>query len=161
MTATAAERRTPTAGEPAPDFSLKSTSGANVSLATYRGKKHVLLAFFPLAFTSTCTAELCEFSEDFDRFARGDVEVLPISVDSVPTLREFKAKYDMRTELLSDFKREATNAYGVMWNDSFYSNRAYFLIDKEGVVRWAHVEANPGQKRSVEEIGEQLDRLAP
>ena len=159
MTARAVQQRSPEAGEAAPDFALQSTNGETVSLASYRGKKNVLLAFFPLAFTSTCTAELCEFNEDFDRFARGDVEVLPISVDSVPTLREFKAKYNMRTDLLSDFKREATNAYGTMWNDAFFSNRAYFLIDKEGVVRWAHVEANPGKKRSAEEIGEQIDRL--
>ena len=160
MSTTATQRQPPTAGETAPDFSLKSTNGETVSLADYRDKKHVLLAFFPLAFTSTCTAELCEFSEDFDRYAGEDLVVLPISVDSVPTLREFKSKYQLRTDLLSDFKRQATEAYGVMWQDAFYSNRAYFLIDKSGVVRWAHVEANPGQKRSPEDILEQLSKLA-
>ena len=159
MSAPVAQRQPPSAGETAPDFSLKSTGGETVSLADFRGKKHVLLAFFPLAFTSTCTAELCEFSEDFDRYARGDLVVLPISVDSVPTLREFKKKYEMRTDLLSDFKRQATDAYGVMWQDAFYSNRAHFLIDKSGLVRWAHVEANPGQKRSPQEILEQLEKL--
>ena len=149
----------PTAGQPAPDFALQSTSGRTVALSDYRGRRNVLLAFFPLAFTSTCTAELCEFSEDFDRYAGGDVEILPISVDSVPTLEQFRKMHGMRTELVSDFKREATNAYGVMWRDAFFSNRAYFMVDREGIVRWAHVEANPGQKRSSAEIAEQVAKL--
>ncbi|MFL5577474.1 MAG: redoxin domain-containing protein [Gemmatimonadaceae bacterium] len=160
LSATRRQQRTPTAGDTAPDFTLSSTSGETVTLSSFRGRKNVLLAFFPLAFTSTCTAELCEFSEDFDRYAGRDVEVLPISVDSVPTLKEFKQKHAMRTDLLSDFKREATDTYGTMWQDAFFSNRAYFLIDREGVVRWAHVEATPGQKRSTAEIAEQIAKLA-
>ena len=159
MTAPAAAQQPPAVGQPAPDFALQSTSGATVSLADFRGRKHVLLAFFPLAFTSTCTAELCEMSEDYSTYERGDVVVLPVSVDSVPTLKEFKKMHGMRTELLSDFKREATNAYGVMWQDAFFSNRAYFLIDREGIVRWAHVEATPGQKRSTAEILEHIETL--
>jgi len=149
----------PAVGQSAPDFSLQSTGGGTVSLRDFRGKKNVLLAFFPLAFTSTCTAELCEMSEDYSVYEKGDVVVLPISVDSVPTLKEFRKMHAMRTELLSDFKREATIAYGVMWQDAFFSNRAYFLIDREGIVRWAHVEATPGQKRSTAEIVEQIERL--
>ena len=160
MTAPTTQQRPPAVGQPAPDFSLQSTSGATVKLVDFRGRKNVLLAFFPLAFTSTCTAELCEMRDDYSAYERGDVVVLPISVDSVPTLKEFAKMHAMRTDLLSDFKREATNAYGVMWQDAFFSNRAYFLIDKQGIVRWAHVEANPGQKRSSAEILEQLDRLA-
>ena len=74
-------------GAPAPDFTLSSTSGKDVSLSGFRGRQNVLLACFPLAFTSTCTAELCAFSDDFDRFATTGTAVLPISVDSVPTLK--------------------------------------------------------------------------
>lgn len=159
MTASALHQQPPAPGQPAPEFSLQSTADQTVALSDYRGRKHVLLAFFPLAFTSTCTAELCEMSEDYSSYQTADVEVLPISVDSVPTLKEFKKMHGMRTELVSDFKREATNAYGVMWQDAFFSNRAYFLIDKEGIVRWAHVEATPGQRRSTAEIVAQLDRL--
>ena len=160
MTATATSQQQPPAvGQPAPDFSLQSTSGETVSLREFRGRKHVLLAFFPLAFTSTCTAELCEMRDDYSAYERGDVVVLPISVDSVPTLKEFRKMHAMKTDLLSDFKREATIAYGVMWQDAFFANRAYFLIDKEGIVRWAHVEATPGQKRSTAEIMEQIERL--
>ena len=159
MTASALQRP-PVAGERAPDFSLRSTSGATVALSGYAGAKHVLLAFFPGAFTSTCTTELCAFSEDFDQFAGHDVEVLPISVDSVDALAEFKRKYDMKVDLLSDFKREASSAYGVLWKDAFFANRAYFLVDKSGVVRWAHVEANPGLRRENHEILEQIAKLA-
>ena len=160
MSSTVTPTHVPAVGERAPDFSLKSTSGQQVSLADFRGKKHVLLAFFPLAFTSTCTAELCAFSDDFDQFASGDVEVLPISVDSQPTLKHFKAHHEMKADLLSDFRREASRAYGVLLEEAFYSTRAYFLIDKSGVVRWAHVEANPGQKRENGEILAEIAKLA-
>ena len=159
MTAPATTSRVPAIGEAAPDFTLKSTSGKDVSLADFRGKQHVLLAFFPLAFTSTCTAELCAFSEDFDAFTGRDVAVLPISVDAVPSLREFKKQQDMKTELLSDFKREASRAYGVLNEESFYSRRAYFLIDKQGIVRWSHVEDKAGMRRENAEILEQIANL--
>jgi peroxiredoxin len=158
MTATAqTASRAIAAGERAPDFSLQSTSGSAVKLSDYRGKSPVLLAFFPLAFTSTCTAELCAFSENFDQFGGKGVVVLPISVDSVPTLKEFKAKYAMKTDLLSDFKREASRAWGVLREDTFFSERAYFLVDRDGVVRWAHVESKLGDKRDNDEL---LERIA-
>ena len=96
MTSTATSPRVPAAGEPAPDLALPSTSGETVRLADLRGREHVLLAFFPLAFTSTCTAEMCAFTDDYNAFAGRGVRVLPISVDSVPTLNEFRAKYDPR-----------------------------------------------------------------
>jgi peroxiredoxin len=111
-----------------------------------------LLAFFPLAFTSTCTKELVCFTEDFDQFAGRGVEILPISVDSVASLREFKNKLRMKTELLSDFKREISRAYGVLNEGRFYSNRAYFLIDDEGRVRWTHIETNNSDRRDNSEI---------
>ena len=158
MTATAPSTSpVPAPGDRAPDFSLQSTSGAAVKLSELRGRSPVLLAFFPLAFTSTCTAELCSFSESFDRYAGKGVVILPISVDSVPTLKEFKAKHAMKTDLLSDFKREASRAFGVLREDTFFSERAYFLIDRDGVVRWAHVESKLGDKRDDSEL---LERIA-
>jgi peroxiredoxin len=149
----------PAVGSVAPDFTLGSTSGQQVTLSSFRGKSAVLLAFFPLAFTSTCTAELCEFSDDYDDFTKSGVLVLPISVDSVPTLKEFKAKHHMKTELLSDFRREAGQAYGVMWQDAFFTNRAYFLIDRSGVIQWEHVEATPSGKRDNAEILAEIAKL--
>lgn len=159
MTATAQRADTIHAGQPAPDFTLVSTTGQPVSLSSLRGQ-NVLIAFFPLAFTSTCTAELCEMRDDFDQFERRGTVVLPVSVDSVPTLKEYKNKYGMHVDLLSDFKREASRAFGVLNEEKFFANRSYFLIDKNGVVRWSHVEANNGERRPDAEILEQIDRLA-
>lgn len=157
--ATAVASSVPAVGEAAPDFTLPSTSGADVTLSSFRGRKHVLIAFFPLAFTSTCTAEMCAFSEDFDRFASRDVEVLPISVDSVPTLREFRAKHHLTVDLLSDFRRDVSRRYGVLLAEKFFSTRAYFLVDRSGTLRWLHVEANPSQRRENGEILEQIAAL--
>src|SRR5439155_428346 len=112
----------------------------------------VLLAFFPLAFTSTCTAENCAFSEDYDAFERAGTIVLPISVDSVPTLKEYKAKHAMRHDLLSDFKREVSRTYGVLLEDRFFSKRAYFLIDQQGILRWRHIEVELGARRDDAEL---------
>src|SRR3989441_5094945 len=156
VTATAAA---PRVGDLAPDFTLPGTAGADVALANFRGRKNVLLAFFPLAFTSTCTAELCAFSEDFDRFAGAGTAVLPISVDSVPTLKEFKAKYAMQVDLLSDFKRIAARAYGVLIEDKFFTQRAYVLIDRTGRIRWQHTEAELGHRRDDAELLRQIATL--
>ena len=153
-------QNSPQVGDLAPEFTAASTSGKDVSLSDYRGKKNVLLAFFPLAFTGTCTKELACFTEDFDQFAGKGVEILPISVDAVPSLREFKNKLQMKTDLLSDFKRDISRAYGVLNEDRFYSNRAYFLIDREGRVRWSHVETNNGQRRDNEEIFTAIELLS-
>jgi peroxiredoxin len=149
----------PPTGSPAPDFTLPSTSGKEVTLSALRGRI-VLLAFFPLAFTSTCTQELCDMRDDWDQFGSADVVTLPISVDSVPTLVEFKGKHSMRADLLSDFKREVSRKYGVLLEDRFFSTRAYFLIDRAGVIRWEHIEANPSQKRSNDELLQQIRALA-
>ena len=149
----------PTVGQPAPDFSLPSTAGSDRSLSSLRGQ-NVLLAFFPLAFTSTCSAELCDMRDDWDQFSSADTVVIPISVDSTATLGVFRKELSLEAELLSDFKRDVSRLYGVLNEDRFFSNRAYFLIDRQGIVRWAHVEANPGQKRSNDEIFEQVAALS-
>lgn len=149
----------PAVGDLAPDFTLPSTAGGERTLSGLRESGAVLLAFFPLAFTSTCTTELCAFSDDYAAFAERGVQVLPISVDSVPTLREFRAKHALGVELLSDFHRHVSRRYDVLLPERFYSTRAYFLIDREGVIRWKHVEANPSLRRENAEILEQVARL--
>lgn len=148
----------PTVGSVAPDFTLPSTSGEKVTLSALRGKP-VLIAFFPLAFSGTCTAELCEMRDHHEQFAARGVTVLPISVDHTYSLKEYKAKYGMQVDLLSDFKREVSRLYGVLLEDRFYSNRAYFLLDRDGVIRWEHVEENPGQRREDAEIFAAIDSL--
>src|SRR5512145_2027355 len=149
----------PNVGDQAPDFSLKSTSGEMESLSKYKGQKNVLIAFFPLAFTGVCTAENCAFSEDYSKFEGKDTVVLPVSVDSTPTLNEFRAKHGMKHHLLSDFKREAGRAYGVLDEERFFDRRAYFLVDKQGILRWKHVEVELGHSRDEKELFEQIAKL--
>jgi peroxiredoxin len=149
----------PAVGSPAPDFTLPSTADADVTLSRLRGK-NVLLAFFPLAFTKTCTLELCAFTDDFAQFESADTVVLPISVDSVPTLKEFKQKEHMSVDLLSDFKREVSRRYGTLLEDKFFSNRAYVLIDRNGVVRWTFLETTPSTRRENAEILRQVHALS-
>ncbi len=149
----------PAVGSKAPDFTLPSTSGSDVTLSALRGK-NVLIAFFPLAFTSTCTAELCAFTEDFGQFEGHDAVIVPISVDSVPTLKEFRMKESIRPELLSDFKREVSRAYGTLMEERYFSGRAYILVDREGVVRWTCMETTPSTRRENAELLGELAKLA-
>ena len=149
----------PAVGTIAPDFTLRSTAETDVTLSTFRGRSNVLLAFFPLAFTSTCTTEMREFTSDITQFQRRDTVVLPISVDSTATLREFKAKWQMPFELLSDFRRTVSREYGVLNDEKFYANRAYVLVDRQGIVRWANQERNNSERRENAELLEVLARL--
>jgi peroxiredoxin len=158
MTATA-QSTVPAVGETAPDFTLPSTSGEKITLSALRGKP-VLLAFFPLAFSGTCTAELCEMRDDHEQFAGRGVTVLPISVDHTYSLKEYKAKHGMHIDLVSDFMRDVSRKYGVLLEDRGYANRSYFLIDKDGVIRWEHVETQPGQRRLDAELFAEIDKLA-
>ena len=146
----------PPVGSPAPDFTLPSTAGGEVTLSKLRGRP-VLLAFFPLAFTGTCTSELCALTEDSAAFEAMGVAVLPISVDSIPTLREYRAKERISVELLSDFKRDVSRRYGTLLEDRFFSRRAYVLIDAAGVVRWAFAEETIATRRENREL---LARIA-
>jgi peroxiredoxin (alkyl hydroperoxide reductase subunit C) len=150
----------PAVGDPAPDFTLTTTAGKPVTLSSFRGAKNVLVAFFPMAFTSTCTAELCAFTDDFAAFSSKDVEVIPISADMVPSLRAYKAQHNMAVELASDLRRDVARAYGVFNEEKFYANRAYFLVDKQGIVRWLHREAVNGQRRENAEILAEIAKLA-
>jgi peroxiredoxin len=149
----------PKVGDKAPDFNLKSTSGEMVSLSQFHGSKNVLLAFFPLAFTGVCTAENCAFTEDYSKFEGKDTVVLPISVDATPSLNEFRLKHKMTQHLLSDFKRDAGRSYGVLDEEKFFTKRAYFLVDKQGTLRFKHVEAELGHSRKNEELLAQIDSL--
>lgn len=158
MTAAATGASLPAVGSPAPDFTLPSTSGSEVTLSKLTGK-NVLLAFFPLAFTRVCTTEMNSFTDDYGAFRDADTEVLPISVDSVPTLREFKTKERISVDLLSDFKREVSRRYGTLLEDRFHSNRAYILIDRDGIVRWTFAEETTGSRRENAELLQRIRAL--
>ena len=114
---------------------------------------------FPSAFAGVCTAELCSFSDEFDEFSAKDVAVLPISVDSVASLKVFRSMHQMAVHLLSDFKREVVGPWDLLIADKFYSRRAYVLIDKAGVVRWSFVEEKSGNKRENAELQQQIAAL--
>lgn len=152
--------RPPQPGEQAPDFTLPSTAGGDVTLSSYRGGSNVLLAFFPLAFTGVCTAEMCDLTGDLDGFRQANAEVLGISVDSIPALHEFKSKHGIAVDLLSDFRREVCRRYGTLIDDLFFSRRAYFIIDQQGLVRWTHLEEDLGHKRDNAELLERLAAIA-
>ena len=151
-------RAVPAVGQEAPDFTLTSTTGDKVTLSALRGAP-VLIAFFPLAFTSTCTAEFCEMRDDHDQFARRGITVLPISVDSTATLKEYRHKHGFQVHMLSDFRRDVSRLYGVLLEDRYYSNRAYFLLDASGTIRWEHVEENPSERRPDAELLAAIDRM--
>jgi peroxiredoxin len=148
----------PAIGSTAPDFALPSTAGTTVTLSSLRGK-NVLLAFFPAAFTSVCAAELCAFSDELSTFEHAGTVVLPISVDAVPSLKAFKAQERMKVDLLSDFRRDVSRAYGTLNEERFNSRRAYILIDRHGTVRWTHEEETPASRRENAEIIEQINKL--
>ena len=148
----------PAVGTPAPDFTLPSTDGKSVTLSSLRGR-NVLLAFFPLAFTSTCTAEMCDMRDDWDQFASADTVVIPISVDSTPTLGEFRKQLGLQADMLSDFRRDVSRLYGVLHEERFFSNRAYFLIDCDGIIRWKHVEQTPSHRRDDAQLFAAIDAV--
>jgi peroxiredoxin len=102
---------------------------------------------------------MCAFTEDYGRFQSAGTVVLPISVDSVPTLKAFKAKENIGVDMLSDFKREVSRKYGTLLEDRFHSSRAYVIIDRQGVVRWAHEEASTRERREDEDLLAELARL--
>jgi len=149
----------PTIGQPAPDFTLPSTAGKDVTLSSFRGKENVLVAFFPAAFSGVCTAEMCAFSEDYSKFEKAGTRVLPVSVDAGPSLKAFKEKERMSVDLLSDFFRKTARDYGVLAEAKGTAKRSYFLVDKQGVLRWSHVEAENGHRREDAELLEQIGKL--
>ena len=126
-------------GDPAPDFTLPSTSGKPVKLSDYRGKSPVVLAFFPAAFTGGCTKEMLAYQAGLAKFEGMNAQVFGISTDNVPSLNAFAEKLQVKFPLISDFaKREVSAKYGVLMPDRGLANRATFVIDTEGVIR--HIE---------------------
>ncbi len=135
----------------APDFELPNQFGEHVRLSDFRGLKAVALVFFPLAFSSTCTTELCELRDNLTLFSAADVELIGISVDSKATLRAWAEheKYDFT--LLADFwpHGDVAKEFGVFIEEKGFANRATFLIDRDGVIRASFITA-PGEARSLE-----------
>jgi mycoredoxin-dependent peroxiredoxin len=135
-------------GQEAPDFSLRDQNGQTVELASFRGQKNVLLVFYPFAFSGTCTGELCQVRDELPRYQNDEVQVLAISIDSPFALKSFAAAEGYLFPLLADFWPHGAVAqkYGVFNDIAGMANRGTFLIDKEGVVRFAEMNS-PGEAR--------------
>jgi peroxiredoxin len=145
-----------TVGQKAPDFTLYDTTKTPVTLHDFAGKKVVLL-FFPLAFTSVCTKELCYVRDNISLFNSIDAVVLGISVDSLYTLAKFREEQGLNFTLLSDFNKEVSKLYNALYDEFSYnmkgvSKRASFVIDREGTIQYAQVLANAGEFPDFEAI---------
>ena len=149
-------------GSQAPDFTLYNSEKTKISLSDYRGKK-VLLLFFPLAFTSTCTKELCEVRDNISRYNDSNAEVLGISVDSLYTLAKYKEEQHLNFQLLSDFNKDVSAAYGSLYEIFGYNmkrvgKRSAFVIDEGGLVRYAEVLENASEIPNFEAIQKTLSQ---
>jgi thioredoxin-dependent peroxiredoxin len=122
-------------GDPAPDFALESRTGERVSLSEFRGKKNVVLYFYPKDETRGCTREACSFRDSYQAFAELGAEVVGISSDSSESHRRFAEHHGLPFTLLSDPKKEVRKLYGVPSSLGFLPGRVTYVIDKEGIVR--------------------------
>ncbi|MEN9749439.1 MAG: hypothetical protein RL149_517 [Actinomycetota bacterium] len=147
-------------GDTAPDFSLINQFGETVTLSEFKGKKPVVLVFYPLSFSGICTGELCELRDNFARFEREDVELLAISVDSKFVQKQFAEHEGYKFSVLADFWPHGAVAkqYGVFLDEAGISNRATFVINKDGVLVAKFITA-PGQARSLDEYDKALQSL--
>lgn len=150
-------------GDKAPNFTLRNTEKKEVSLEGHKGKNVVVL-FFPLAFTGVCTEELCSVRDDMSSYESLGAEILAISVDSLFTLDRFKAEQEYNFELLSDFNKEVSRAYGAIYDDFVLemkgvSKRAAFVIDGEGTICYAEVLENAGDVPNFDLVKKTLESL--
>ena len=151
-------------GQPAPDFTLYDSTKNKVTLSDLKGQ-NVLLLFFPLAFTSTCTAELCSIRDNISFYKNVNAKVFGISVDSLHTLAKYKADQNLNFSLLSDFNKNVSSLYGSLYEMFGYnmkgvSKRSAFVIDKDGIVRYAEVLENAGEQPNFTNITLTLESLA-
>ena len=154
----------PEIGQKAPAFSLYDTEKTKIALDDFLGKK-VLLLFFPLAFSNTCTKELCSVRDGITAYNNSNAVVLGISVDSVHTLKKFKEDQSLNFTLLSDFNKEVSAAY-----DSLYelfsldmrgvSKRAVFVIDQQGILRYKQVLSNASEMPDFMAVKDALESIA-
>ena len=151
-------------GQAAPDFTLYDSSKNKVTLADLRGQ-NVLLLFFPLAFTSTCTAELCSVRDNISFYNKVNAKVFGISVDSLHTLAKYKADQNLNFTLLSDFNKDVSSLYGSLYETFGYnmkgvSKRSAFVIDGKGIIRYAEILENAGEQPNFKNITLTLEGLA-
>ena len=151
-------------GQAAPDFNLFDNDRKQTKLSDFRGQS-VVLAFFPGAFTGTCTTEMCTFRDRSDQFNAVNAQVFGISVDPPFSQKAWADQNNLNFPLLSDFNREAVNAYGVQLNNMagmegyVAAQRAVFVVDKEGVVRFKWVGETPANEPDYDEVQRQVEAI--
>jgi peroxiredoxin len=150
---------TPAVGQAAPDFELRDQHGRPVRLSSFRGRKNVLLVFYPHAFTPTCTGEMHDLRSEGFEFT-DDLALLAVSCDPSASLRVFGEQLGIDYHLLSDFwpHGEVARAYGVFDESFGFALRGSFIIDRQGVVRWSIVNG-PGEARSTADYEKALAEL--
>lgn len=149
-----------TVGSAAPEFSLRSHTGETVSLSDFRGKKHVVLAFHPLAFTPVCSVQMQTYEKDLAKYHALDAHILSLSVDAGPAKKAWAESLGgISFDLLADFHPHGhvASLYGVMREDGI-SERATFIIDKTGTIVWAKKYDIP-QQPDHGEVLEQLGKM--
>ncbi len=153
----AKDNKGPAVNEPAPDFTLPTHNEGELNLAWYRGRKNVVLAFYPGDWTPVCATQVPEYQRLADRFEQYDCQLLCVSVDSIPCHKAWaKSLGGLSFPLMSDYypHGEVSQRYGVL-TERGYSGRAVFLIDKKGIIRYIeHVELArlPDNERLFEEL---------
>ncbi len=150
-------------GDKAPNFTLKASDKSDVSLSSYAGKNVVVL-FFPLAFTGVCTTELCSIRDNKADYESLGAEVLAISVDSLFTLGKFKEIEGYNFPLLSDWNKDTAKAYGALYDEFVLgmkgvAKRSAFVVDKDGIIRYAEVLENAGELPNFAAINETLKSI--
>jgi len=148
-------------GDQAPDFKLYSSDLTELSLAAFKGKK-VIIHFFPMAFTGTCTEQLCAMRDNFSYYEGINAEVIGISVDSPFSLAKFKEVQSYQFPLLSDFNKEVSKAYGAFYDEFVFglkgvSKRAAFVVDENGKIIYAEVLEDAHELPDFKAINESLN----
>lgn len=153
-------------GSKAPGFNLKSKTASGVSevrLSDNFGKKNTVLLFFPLAFTGVCTREMCDITAGFGAYESLNADVIGVSVDSPFSQEAWAEKEGIKVKLASDLNKSTAKAYGVLLEDlggfGATAARAAFVIDKEGVIRYAEQTPTPGDLPNFEAVKSALKQL--
>ncbi len=147
----------PEINEQAPDFTLPDQDGNERKLSEFRGK-NVLIAFYPFDFSPVCTVEFGCFEQDLSTLNNLNAQVLGISVDSKYSHKEFSQKLKLNFPLLSDFNKEVCKIYGTLRKGGF-SERAYFIIDKNGNIRFKYLMPTPKDRLENNQLIENLKTL--
>lgn len=150
-------------GDKAPDFKLYNSDKKEVSSKDFEGR-NVVIHFFPMAFTGTCTEQLCTLRDDLSSYKDMGAEVVGISVDSPFTLAKYKEDQQYNFDLLSDFNKEVSQQFGAYYEEFVMglkgvSKRAAFVVDKSGTIRYAEVLKNAGELPDFQKIKEILQGL--